>query len=174
MKRSPVADLPHLRKVCNHPEVLVDFEDRRTRFLPSVKTVITSGKENSDEPNDNEAEENDDQREWWKPIYGGGKEAELSGKMAILLSILDECEARGEKLIVFSGCLSTLNTIEHFLAKHSKVKRSSRQSSSAKVDGMWTRDVDYLRLDGSVNVEKRKRDIAAFNSGTNTRARYRN
>lgn len=41
---------------------------------------------------------------------------ECSGKLMLLLSILADCNARGDKLLVFSQSLLTLNLIEKFLA----------------------------------------------------------
>lgn len=151
VKPKPVADLPSLRKVYNHPRVLTDFDDRRTR-----------------------GEESKNADEWWKPIYGGDQpdKLELSGKMLILFAILTDCEARDEKLLVFSGCLSTLNVIEHFLGTI-RDQTGNSDVSSSKFKGTWIRNVDYLRLDGTKNVERRKIDIATFNNKTNRRTRCR-
>lgn len=174
-KSKPIADLPSLRKICNHPNVLADFEDRRKRNEQSKarKRVVATHKNDAESAmhsSDDESEVAETaESEWWKPIYSGNK-LELSGKMLILLSIFAECEAHDEKLLVFSGCLSTLNVIEHFLAKTSK-KTGNPNASSTKFKGTWTRNVDYLRLDGTTNVEQRKIDIATFNNDTNRRAR---
>lgn len=148
VKRNAVADLPSLRMVCNHPHVLDDFEDRRReREQSKARNNVVPSQKNELESElltrHNEFDENADDHKWWKPLCIGN-ELKLSGKMSILASILAECEARDEKLLVFSGCLSTLNVIEHFLAK------------SDQFTGTWIRNVDYLRLDGTQNVEKRK------------------
>lgn len=163
---NPVADLPALKRLCNHPNVLTKFADRTKRNTTKAQKIVGNSEikysdSDSDEPftSDAELDENvaESTTEWWKPIFGGDKQ-ELSGKMLILFSILSLCEARGEKLLVFSSCLSTLDIIEDFLA--------------TKTSETWTRDIDYLRLDGTDNVDKRKRDITRFNNERNKRARY--
>jgi len=60
----------------------------------------------------------DDPSEWWKPFV---EERELnnvhhSPKLLILLRLLQECEAIGDKLLVFSQSLQSLDVIEHFLS----------------------------------------------------------
>lgn len=142
-----------LKKICNHPMVLTDFHDRR-------KSKQSTAQRNETEFSNSEklaATDND----WWKPFINGDN-IEMSNKMLVLMTILAECDARNEKLIVFSGCLSTLNVIEHFLGK---------SASSGACKGTWIRDVDYARLDGSQSADKRKRDVSRFNKETNTQLR---
>lgn len=60
----------------------------------------------------------DDPSEWWKPFV---EERELnnvnhSPKLLILLRLLQQCEAIGDKLLVFSQSLQSLDVIEHFLS----------------------------------------------------------
>ncbi|XP_037045862.1 transcriptional regulator ATRX homolog [Bradysia coprophila] len=157
----PVNDLPPLRRICNHPMVLADFEDRH-KLKPS-----TSDKTDTDR----QAGENLPHKPngWWKPICSG-YQLEMSNKMLILSTILSECEMRNEKVVVFSGCLSTLNVIEHFLKNITETTRNVK-ASSTDYRGVWKRDLDYSRLDGGQNAEKRKRDVTRFNKETNTRTR---
>lgn len=174
VERKPVADWPVLRKVCNHPKVLADSEDRRKqKQLKAKKSPDSTISDTKLELRDN----GDKHTEWWKPICSGD-ELEMSSKMSILYSILTECEARDEKLIVFSGCLSTLNVIEHFLAKISEETQKSlaekmrnSRSVSSTFKGIWVRNVDYSRLDGTQSAEKRKQDVTRFNLETNARTR---
>lgn len=153
VKRNPIADLPSLRKVCNHPRVLADSEKR-----------FNLGELKAPEP-----DESIDRNAWWQPC--SVDKLEMSGKILIFFSILAECEVRGEKLLVFSGCLSTLNVIELFLKTITEKMRSLNPPSS-ELKGIWARDVDYFRLDGTSNAEKRRRDITAFNQKSNIQARY--
>lgn len=155
----PVADLPSLKRICNHPRTCTDFMGRRR---PKHK----NGTEAENEGKSAERNNND---EWWLPLCSGYK-LEMSNKMLILSTILSECEARDEKLIVFSGCLSTLNVIEHYLAQISQRTRSTTLAST-DYKGIWERDVDYSRLDGSQSAEKRKIDVTRFNKKANTRTR---
>lgn len=157
IESKPVADLPALKRICNHPKTIGDLIDRR------------KSKQKSDTEIGQKFVEKNNNTEWWKPICSGDK-LEMSNKMLILSTILSECEARDEKLIVFSGCLSTLNVIEHFLARISEKTRSACPSST-EYKGRWVRDIDYSRLDGSQNAERRKIDVTRFNKETNTRTR---
>lgn len=168
----PVADLPHLRKIYNHPRVLTESENRRKRDeLKAQKNVDKTGNDDSID-NEPETAGNVDENDWWKSIYSGDK-LELTSKILILFSIIAECEALGEKLLLFSGCLSTLNVIERFLKTITeKTLTASSSSTSTELKGVWTRDVDYCRLDGTSSIEKRRRDITVFQS--NPRARYIN
>lgn len=153
---SPIADFAQLRKVCNHPKVLADSDDRYER-----KTTEKSKKGDPDIHG------------WWKPICSDEKLnlMESSNKMSILFSILAECEARNEKLLVFSSCLSTLNIIKYFLAMIDKQTKNSI-SKYTGFKGCWTCGTDYFRLDGTKPAEERKRDIITFNKETNLQARY--
>lgn len=112
--------------------------------------------------------------EWWMPMC---PEEELntlehSGKLMLLFSILAECEAVGDKLLVFSQSLFSLDVIEHFL---SMVDENTRDSSpSAKLagyTGTWTQGLDYFRLDGSTPIETRNIACNRFNQEDNSRAR---
>lgn len=157
IESKPVADLPALKRICNHPKTIADFIDRR------------KSKQKTDTEIDQKFVKKHNNTEWWEQICSADK-LEMSNKMLILSTILSECEARDEKLIVFSGCLSTLNVIEHFLAQISQKTRSACNSST-EYKGIWVRDVDYSRLDGSQSAEKRKIDVTRFNRETNTRTR---
>lgn len=63
-------------------------------------------------------EPKDDPSEWWKRFVPD-KELNVishSPKLLILMHLLQECEAIGDKVLVFSQSLQSLDTIEHFLA----------------------------------------------------------
>lgn len=60
----------------------------------------------------------DDPSEWWKRFVPD-KELNVIGhspKLLILMHLLEQCEAIGDKVLVFSQSLQSLDTIEHFLA----------------------------------------------------------
>lgn len=82
----------------------------------------------------------------------------------LLFSILADCGACGDKLLVFSQSLLTLNVIEKYLS-----------NSSAQVDGcsgQWVKGIDYFRLDGSINIATRTRYCNTFNDEMNSQARF--
>jgi transcriptional regulator ATRX len=63
---------------------------------------------------------------------------ELSGKFLLVKGILDECESIGDKVLLFSRSLITLDYIELWLASINET------SSSLK----WQKGFDYFRIDG--------------------------
>ena len=146
--------------------------------------------ENSDEPWSNEMRE-----QFWFPFLDMLPDAsefdtELSGKFFLLKAILDKCAEIGDKILVFSRSLYTLNYIERFLyylhtqnqeeyKKKCEARRQLRQILST-TDHLneyipqpteWIRDQDYFRMDGQTDVTTRKRYAKTFNDESNLRAR---
>ncbi|CAF0728166.1 unnamed protein product [Adineta steineri] len=102
--------------------------------------------------------------QWWFNMFNPNNsqfDFELSGKLVVLKAILDECESIGDKVLVFSRSLITLNYIEQCLAHWSK------QSSTSE----WQKGVDYFRIDGKVPIKKRADDMKLFNDVNNYRSR---
>lgn len=98
---------------------------------------------------------------------------EHSGKLMLLFSILAECEAIGDKLLVFSQSLFSLDVIEHFLGMIDENTRNPNPDAElAGLTGNWTPGLDYFRLDGSTNIENRNNACNNFNRESNTKARY--
>ncbi|XP_062261393.1 transcriptional regulator ATRX-like [Platichthys flesus] len=89
-----------------------------------------------------------------------------SGKMVLLFEILRMAEDLEEKVLVFSQSLVSLNLIEDFLA----ASHHARDPGAFKV-GSWIKNVDYYRLDGSVNATNRKKLSDLFNNPVNFRGR---
>ncbi|XP_019868954.2 uncharacterized protein LOC109597651 isoform X3 [Aethina tumida] len=79
---------------------------------------------------------------------------ENSAKMEILFCIIKESIALGDRLLVFSQSLITLDLIEHFL-----------QMNIVPGDTInWAKNVSYYRLDGSTTALEREKLINEFNS----------
>jgi transcriptional regulator ATRX len=163
--------------------------------------------EESNEVNNQEQEENSDQpwldemrEQFWFPLLDMLPEEskfdiELSGKFLLLKSVIDKCSEIGDKLLLFSRSLYTLNYLEKFLnhlqienekeyQKQCKSRRQLREllSSNGGDDDnvtneyipepiQWIRDQDYFRMDGQTDVTARKRYVKAFNNMSNVRAR---
>lgn len=134
--------------------------------------------------------------EWWMSMV---PEDELdilkhSGKLMVLFSLLEECEQIGDKLLVFSQSLYSLDVIEHFLQKINectqRLNRAKKSGIAYDEDdpeaddedeelkklggykGLWTQGLDYFRLDGSTNIENRNTACKYFNREDTPRARY--
>uniref|UniRef100_A0A182HSW7 Transcriptional regulator ATRX n=1 Tax=Anopheles arabiensis TaxID=7173 RepID=A0A182HSW7_ANOAR len=114
--------------------------------------------------------------EWWMQMC---PETELdnlehSGKLVVLMEILKECEAIGDKLLVFSQSLYSLDVIEHFLSlldENLQKDEDERDEQLSKYPGSWSLGLDYFRLDGSTSIDNRNDACKVFNDESNTRAR---
>ncbi|CAD0197903.1 unnamed protein product [Chrysodeixis includens] len=117
---------------------------------------------------------NENPTEWWIKLV---EEEELedmrnSHKLVLLFDILRQCEAIGDKLLVFSQSLYSLDLIEHFLGKVDEATQEGRidEKLGGHV-GSWSPGVDYFRLDGSTSCENRSIWCKNFNREDNPRAR---
>lgn len=112
--------------------------------------------------------------EWWKAICPEDEleNIECSAKLMLLFSMIADCSDRGEKLLVFSQSLLTLNVIETFLSLISE--NTHLPNPAAKLGGFfgkWEKGFDYFRLDGSTNIQTRTNYCTTFNDENNTRAK---
>ncbi|CAF1332409.1 unnamed protein product, partial [Rotaria sordida] len=162
--------------------------------------------ESDDDDDDDNNQENSDQpwlndmrEQFWFPFLDmlpdeSEFDINLSGKLVLLKSILDKCADIGDKILLFSRSLYTLNYIERFLyylqkqneeeyKKQCESRRQLRQMLSSNGTNNkdlcdyisqpieWIRDQDYFRMDGQTDVIARKRYAKAFNDETNIRSR---
>ncbi|KAJ6224252.1 hypothetical protein RDWZM_002797 [Blomia tropicalis] len=77
--------------------------------------------------------------EWYSLAYGA--------KFEFLFSILSECEIVGDKVLIFSQSLFTLDLIERFLTERK----------------FGSKNVAYFRIDGSVGADDRNKIVEKFN-----------
>ncbi|KAK9393748.1 transcriptional regulator ATRX [Crotalus adamanteus] len=110
--------------------------------------------------------------DWYKGfvVDGDAEVLEHSGKMMLLFEILRMAEERGEKVLVFSQSLISLDLIEDFLELASRDKEEGKPVIY-KGEGKWFRNIDYYRLDGSTTAQSRKKWAEEFNDVTNIRGR---
>ncbi|GLG97194.1 Transcriptional regulator ATRX homolog [Gryllus bimaculatus] len=141
---------------------------RRTRSAKKDDNGSESGKSEKD---DDETEDKYGHRgEWWWQFISDDSQLDdiqQSGKIAMLFTILEECEKIGDKVLVFSQSLLSLDLIEFFLRK----KDEESQNNDAKEKTSWCLGSDYFRLDGSSNAENRMAWCNCFNKEENYRAR---
>lgn len=81
-------------------------------------------------------------------------------KILLLLQIVANAQSVGDKVIVFSQCLKTLDFIEQVL--HTNWAQFCEGHEKNKNLGMWRKGVDYLRIDGSVNSSERGELVSSF------------
>ncbi|XP_026730556.1 transcriptional regulator ATRX homolog isoform X3 [Trichoplusia ni] len=117
---------------------------------------------------------NENPTEWWIKLVEDEELDDMrnSHKLVLLFDILRQCEAIGDKLLVFSQSLYSLDLIEHFLGKVDEATQEGRidEKLGGHV-GSWSPGVDYFRLDGSTSCENRSIWCKNFNREDNPRAR---
>lgn len=79
------------------------------------------------------------------------KELEASGKMMILMQILEASQEIGDRVIIFSQSIPTLNTIGELITRYNRRQRTH------------SKRLNYLRIDGSTPQQERFRQIGQFN-----------
>ncbi|CAG2110811.1 unnamed protein product [Medioppia subpectinata] len=149
-------------KIWNHPDVIHDVVVNNSKDRARVQDL--DAPDNDDDGDEAPAEE-PVQR---KANYGFAEEI-LNGyqrgvitnsyKMVLLLEIISKSLMKGDKVLVFTQWLSTLDTIEDFIDG----------KKLAKSNDKWRKRVTYYRLDGSTPVKQRETDIERFN--TNKKAK---
>lgn len=117
---------------------------------------------------------NDNPTEWWIKLVDDSELDDMrnSHKLILLFDILRQCENIGDKLLVFSQSLYSLDLIEHFLGKVDEATQEGRidEKLGGHV-GSWSPGIDYFRLDGSTSCENRSIWCKNFNREDNPRAR---
>ncbi|XP_030037520.2 transcriptional regulator ATRX homolog isoform X1 [Manduca sexta] len=117
---------------------------------------------------------NENPTEWWIKLVTDDELEDMrnSHKLVLLFDILRQCETIGDKLLVFSQSLYSLDLIEHFLGKVDEATQEGRidEKLGGHV-GSWSPGLDYFRLDGSTSCENRSTWCKNFNKEDNPRAR---
>uniref|UniRef100_A0A5K3ETY3 DUF953 domain-containing protein n=3 Tax=Mesocestoides corti TaxID=53468 RepID=A0A5K3ETY3_MESCO len=205
-------------KIWNHPDILwrvvkenvddmMDFElddasnaasgtsSQRARRKPNGNTT------NPPPPGANPAQSTgEDKYNWvtsdlWGAEFRAG-DIQNSGKLVLFLSLLQESVRLGDKMLLFSQSLLTLDHLERILGQlpfdyatpslaakcvtplaHQGEAEASQilhcqsdlkpESESAKQPQVWVRNVHYFRLDGSTSATDRDRLIRRFNDPEN-------
>ncbi|XP_066495974.1 transcriptional regulator ATRX isoform X2 [Tiliqua scincoides] len=110
--------------------------------------------------------------DWYKDFVtdADAEVLEHSGKMVLLFDILRLAEEIGDKVLVFSQSLISLDLIEDFLELANRDPEEDKPIIY-KGEGKWFRNIDYYRLDGSTSAQSRKKWAEEFNDVTNVRGR---
>lgn len=117
--------------------------------------------------------------DWYKDFVSESDAGviEHSGKISLLFEILRMAEELGDKVLVFSQSLISLDLIEDFLELASMDKPEEEEEGAEprpviyRGEGKWFRNIDYYRLDGSTTAQTRKKWAEEFNDITNVRGR---
>ena len=129
-------------KIWNHPDVLHNVLEHNATAEPGeeLQTVDVS---------------------WAAPVMAGylANNIENSYKLKITLGIVDMSVSTGNKVLIFSQNLQTLDTLEALLGAINVPGRAER----------WAKNVSYFRLDGSTCSADRQKMINKFNAAKNKR-----
>ncbi|KAL1339819.1 hypothetical protein AAHE18_U068600 [Arachis hypogaea] len=101
---------------------------------------------------------------WWHDLLPGKiyREPDHGGKMVLLLEILTISSSVGDKVLVFSQSIPTLDLIELYL---SKIPRHGKPGKR------WKKGKDWYRLDGRTESSERQRIVERFNEPSNKRVK---
>ncbi|XP_075212538.1 ATRX chromatin remodeler XNP isoform X2 [Lycorma delicatula] len=144
---------------------------------PKKKLTRATKKELGEElenEKDNPEEGIESDAAWWSNVLEPEhfEDIKSSPKLLLLFTILKECELIGDKVLVFSQSLYSLDLIEHFLRKIDEATQKGEVNPLlCNHTGSWARGLDYFRLDGSTSGENRTSWIKCFNREENIRAR---
>merc|ERR1719211_849820 len=88
------------------------------------------------------------------------------------MEILKECELMGDKVLVFSQSLLSLDLIETFLQRVDDLNAKGGTGASGELErsflGTWIHGKDYFRMDGSTAPDVRKKWCSYFNNKKHT------
>ncbi|KAF0987988.1 hypothetical protein HZS_5374, partial [Henneguya salminicola] len=87
----------------------------------------------------------------------------LSGKLFVLNSIIEETLKNHQKIVVFSQSLACLDLISHYLT-------NAIMCPPNKYEKSWILYKHFYRIDGSTNLSHRSNYISLFNNRKNTSA----
>ncbi|XP_062144100.1 protein CHROMATIN REMODELING 20 isoform X4 [Alnus glutinosa] len=160
-----------LAQICNHPGILQltkegkDYVDDSSSDENIDYNMVIGEKSKS--TNDYLPGKNGNglfQEDWWNDLLheSNFKELDYSGKMVLLLDILTMSSDVGDKVLVFSQSIPTLDLIELYL---------SRLPRSGKRGKFWKKGKDWYRLDGRTESSDRQKLVERFNEPTNKRVK---
>lgn len=161
-------DATILSYVWNHPVLLFKSHDNQLKNLAKSKK------------NDFEQYDIVQTSSWFKKfITPSDDNIEMSSKMQLMFSIIEECEIINDKLLIFSQSLLLLDLIEKYFAQKMKqVEKISKtndydqlKKKNGGVSHKYVPQVDFFRIDGKVNPTKRSQIIDIFNDTKNQRSR---
>ncbi|CAM0956915.1 unnamed protein product [Alopecurus aequalis] len=167
-----------LAQIWNHPGLLQMAKEQRgsVRQEDAVENFLTDESSSDDNHSIEEKQKSrtdqqskkidfvNEESNWWENLIDDGtyKEADYSGKMVLLLDILASCYELGDKALVFSQSLTTLDLVEFYLSK---------LQIKGKEGKYWKQGKDWYRLDGSTPSSERQNLVERFNDPANTRVK---
>jgi DNA repair and recombination protein RAD54 and RAD54-like protein len=138
-----------LMKLCNHPSLIVEGDDRPTAAAGGRRAAAKRVKYNDNDEKTSAAPGADGISKFLPLVGGGGRNApvhpEWSGKMFVLFRLMKEMRKPGnggDKIVIVSNYTQTLDLIGKMCRENS-----------------W----GFCRLDGSIGMKKRQKMVDDFN-----------
>ncbi|XP_065317057.1 transcriptional regulator ATRX-like isoform X2 [Gordionus sp. m RMFG-2023] len=130
----------------------------------------------------------DQEEHWWNKYLSQSDALNvcLGGKIVLLLEILKESEAIGDKVLLFTQSLTTLDYLEKILSYINKsldetLSKDEIPDLNPKAKNIltkgwtyktWIKGLDYFRMDGSTSINSRFQSTQSFNDLDDMRARF--
>ncbi|KAL8544534.1 hypothetical protein ACS0TY_004925 [Phlomoides rotata] len=177
IKRSFFAGYQALAQIWNHPGILqLRKENKDSAKREDVENCLaddSSSDENVDynmipgEKVGNPQRKNYTgfiREDWWRDLLmeNSYKEVDQGGKMVLLIDILTMCANIGDKALVFSQSILTLDLIEYYLSKLPRPRKNGK---------CWKKGKDWYRLDGRTESSERQKLVERFNEPSNRRVK---
>ncbi|EPS71964.1 hypothetical protein M569_02794, partial [Genlisea aurea] len=177
IKRSFFAGYQALAQIWNHPGILqLRKESKDVSKCEDVQNGLADDSSSEENVEYNmitgekivnpQKKTNDDflRENWWRDLLteNNYKDADQGGKMVLLLDILTSCANMGDKALVFSQSILTLDLIEFYLSKLPRPRKKGK---------CWRKGKDWYRLDGRTESCERQKLVERFNEPSNTRVK---
>ncbi|TMW42161.1 hypothetical protein DOY81_012759 [Sarcophaga bullata] len=173
-----ITDYTCLRKIWTHPKVLEDawknaINQRNKKEIRNKLIAHNSDDDQPDDIYDSQTGQMSVTNDWWRHLV---KESDLesvmpSNKLRTMFNILQMCEEKGEKCLIFSAFVAVLNVVEYFFKKISENDPAILKELNINRNSKWILGQDYYRLDGKTPKSIRHAMINEFNNVTNKMAR---
>jgi hypothetical protein len=117
-----------------------------------------------------------DTDEWWRPTIekhgeGAVKLVANGNKVVLLLHILAYAQQAGDKVVIFSNNIATLDYLEYVLALDWAEHVPSLSNVSPNVTlGRWQKAKEYVRIDGSISGTERGDLVDQFEGDVDVKA----
>lgn len=136
-------------------------------FAPSRSNASKKNKRNKQKKQKNEEDEAEEGVEaneaisnWFEPLCSEENYMDItySNKLLLLMSILKESEQIGDKVLVFTQSIPSLNTIQHFV--------------ETQTQPGWKLGKQFFRIEGDTPMKERDKYRRSFNKESNHTARW--
>ncbi|XP_075150194.1 uncharacterized protein LOC142224305 isoform X2 [Haematobia irritans] len=173
-----ITDYTCLRKIWTHPKVLEDawknaVNQRNRKEVRQKQKDHNSDDDQPDDIYDSQTGQMSVTNDWWRSLLTE-KDLESimpSNKLRTMFKILQMCEEKGEKCLIFSAFVAVLNVVEYFFRKITDNDETIRKELNINNPTKWELGHDYYRLDGKTPKSMRHAMINEFNNVLNKQAR---